>query len=281
MATEQPDRIVELADCCYPHQCANFVLNLQGKDMAKRQVIYEGSTKTVYEGSSDGTIILHFKDEIDGGKGTCEGKGILNNRLSAYLMGGMERAGLPTHLVRRLNMREQLVRSADMVPLRVRVRNAAAGSFAERLGLEVGEKLPRPIVEFFLKDSALGFPLVTEDQIIAFNWAGARDLDDIFALAMRANDFLAGVMLCGKLTVVDFAFEVGRLWENDVASLVFADELGVEAFRLRDVETGRNFGRDAASDNTVRLSDLYTEVAYRIGVLPKQSVRHRRPRLVS
>ena len=137
--------------------------------MAKRRIIFEGGTKTVYEGNSDGTLILHFKDDVGVGSDVVEGKGVLNNRLSAYLMGGMERVGLPTHLVRRLNMREQLVRSVEMIPLRVRVRNLAAGSLAKRLGLDVGERLPRPIVEFYLKDKELGHPLVTEDQAIAFN----------------------------------------------------------------------------------------------------------------
>jgi phosphoribosylaminoimidazole-succinocarboxamide synthase len=150
------------------------------------------------------------------------------------------------------------------------VRNFAAGSMAQRLGLEEGHQLPRPIVEFCYKDDRLGDPLVPEEYIIAFGWAAQQDLDDIVALALRVNDFLAGVFHGVGIKLVDFKIEIGRIWDNDFARLVVADEISPDSCRLWDVETGRKLDKDVFRKDLGSLTEAYTEVARRLGVLPVQ-----------
>src|SRR5210317_2484041 len=166
--------------------------------MARRKKIYEGKAKILYEGPEPGTFVQYFKDDATAfnaeKKATIEGKGVLNNRLSEFFMTGLTQIGVPTHFLKRLNMREQLVRSVEIVPLEVIVRNYAAGTMSKRLGIEEGTQLPRPVVEYCYKDDKLGDPLVTEEHIAAFGWASQQDMDDVLSLALRVNDFLTGLM---------------------------------------------------------------------------------------
>src|SRR6266851_7523941 len=154
--------------------------------MSRRRQIYEGKAKVLFEGPESGTIVQYFKDDASAfnnqKRGIIAGKGVVNNRISEFLMLRLAEIGIPTHLVRRLNMREQLIRQVEMIPLEVVVRNVAAGSFATRFGVEEGTQLPRSIMEFFYKNDALGDPMVTEEHITAFGWATPQDLDDIVAL---------------------------------------------------------------------------------------------------
>jgi phosphoribosylaminoimidazole-succinocarboxamide synthase len=253
--------------------------------MARRKKIYEGKAKILYEGPEPGTIVQYFKDDATSGNGSkkevFEGKGVLNNRLSEFFMTGLNGIGVPTHFMRRLNMREQLVRQVEMIPLEVIVRNYAAGSMAQRLGLDEGHQLPRPIVEFCYKDDRLGDPLVPEEYIIAFGWAAQQDLDDIVALALRVNDFLAGVFHGVGIKLVDFKIEVGRIWDNDFARLVVADEISPDSCRLWDIETGRKLDKDVFRKDLGSLTDAYTEVARRLGVLPSNVTHRPKPTLIN
>ena len=150
--------------------------------MARRKKVYEGKAKILYEGPEPGTLIQYFKDEgAPTGVPTdnvlqaaVEGKGVLNNRLSEFFMSGLNSIGVPTHFIRRLNMREQLVRMVEIIPLQVVVRNFAAGDISTRLGIQEGTALPRPIVEYYFKDDNLGLPLVSEEHVIAFGWEIGR-----------------------------------------------------------------------------------------------------------
>ena len=170
--------------------------------MARRKQIYEGKAKILFEGPEPGTVIQYFKDDATAFNNqkhaVLEGKGVLNNRISEYIMLGLERIGVTTHFIRRLNMREQLVRHVEIVPIEVVVRNIAAGSISKRLGIEDGAVLPRSIIEFYYKDDKLGDPLVSEEHITAFNWANPQEIDDMMAVSLRINDFLSGLFAgCG------------------------------------------------------------------------------------
>jgi hypothetical protein len=132
---------------------------------------------------------------------------------------------VPTHFIRRLNMREQLIREVEIIPLEVVVRNVAAGSLSQRLGLEEGTQLPRSIIEFYYKNDKLNDPMVSEEHITAFGWATPQEIDDIMALAIRVNDFLSGLFLGVGIRLVDFKMETGRLWEGDLMRIVVADEI--------------------------------------------------------
>ncbi len=260
-------------------------VSLGAASMARRKKIYEGKAKILYEGPEPGTLVQYFKDDATAGNGakkeTIDGKGVLNNRLSEFFMTGLTAIGVPTHFIKRLNMREQLIRQVEIIPLEVIVRNFAAGSMAKRLGMEEGTPLPRPIVEFSYKNDALGDPLVPEEYIVAFGWASQQDLDDIVAIALRVNDFMSGVMHGVGIRLIDFKIEIGRIWDNDFMRLVVADEISPDSCRLWDIETGRKLDKDVFRRDLGSLTDAYTEVARRLGVMPSNVTHRPKPTLIN
>jgi phosphoribosylaminoimidazole-succinocarboxamide synthase len=253
--------------------------------MARRNKIYEGKAKILYEGPEPGTIVQYFKDDATAfnaeKKATIEGKGVLNNRLSEFFMTGLNNIGVPTHFIKRLNMREQLVRQVEIIPLEVIVRNYAAGSMSKRLGIEEGTQLPRPIVEYCYKDDALGDPLVTEEHIAAFGWATQQDMDDILSLALRVNDFMSGVMMAVGIKLVDFKIEIGRVYDGDFQRLIVADEISPDSCRLWDIESGQKLDKDVFRRDLGSLTDAYSEVARRLGVMPNNPPSPSKPTLVN
>ena len=253
--------------------------------MARRKKIYEGKAKILYEGPEPGTLVQYFKDDATAfnaeKKDVIDGKGVLNNRLSEFFMTGLSNIGVPTHFIKRLNMREQLIRSVEIIPLEVIVRNFAAGTMSTRLGLEEGTALPRPIVEFCLKNDDLGDPLVSEEHIIAFGWASQQDLDDMVALALRVNDFMSGCMMAVGIKLVDFKIEIGRIWDGDFHRLIVADEISPDSCRLWDIETGEKLDKDVFRRDLGSLTDAYTEVARRLGVMPSNVTHASKPTLIN
>ena len=253
--------------------------------MARRKLIYEGKAKILYEGPEPGTLVQYFKDDATAfnaeKKAVIEGKGVLNNRLSEFFMTGLMQIGVPTHFIKRLNMREQLIRQVEIIPLEVIVRNFAAGTIAKRLGLDEGTPLPRPIIEFCYKDDALGDPLVSEEHIAAFGWASQQDLDDMVSMALRVNDFMSGLMLAVGIRLVDFKIEIGRAWDNDFMRLILADEISPDSCRLWDIETGQKLDKDVFRRDLGDLADAYTEVARRLGVLPTNAPAPSKPTLIN
>jgi len=243
----------------------------------KRKKIYEGKAKILYEGPEPGTLIQYFKDDATAfnaqKKGTITGKGVLNNRISEYLMVKLAEIGIPTHFIRRLNMREQLIREVEIIPLEIVIRNVAAGSLSTRLGIQEGTRLPRSILEYYYKNDALGDPMVSEEHITCFGWASTQDLDDMVALALRVNDFLTGLFLGVGITLVDFKLEFGRLYENDEMRIVLADEISPDNCRLWDVKTGEKMDKDRFRRDLGKVEEGYQEVAKRLGILPEAGVR--------
>ena len=253
--------------------------------MARRKKIYEGKAKTLFEGPEPGTIVQYFKDDATAFKAekkdVIEGKGVLNNMLSEYFMTGLTSVGIPNHFMKRLNMREQLVRACEIIPLEVIVRNYAAGTMSKRLGMDEGTQLPRPIVEYCLKNDDLGDPLVTEEHIAAFGWASQQDMDDILSLALRVNAFLSGVMMAVGIRLVDFKIEIGRIYDGDFQRLIVADEISPDSCRLWDIETGQKLDKDVFRRDLGSLTDAYSEVAKRLGVMPKNATQLSRPTLIN
>jgi phosphoribosylaminoimidazole-succinocarboxamide synthase len=239
----------------------------------RRRQIYEGKAKVLFEGPEPGTLVQYFKDDATAfnnqKKGIITGKGVLNNRISEYLMTRLESIGVPTHFVRRLNMREQLVREVEIIPIEVVIRNVAAGSLSKRLGLEEGAPLPRSIVEYYYKNDELGDPMVSEEHITAFGWAATQDIDEMLQYALRTNDFLTGLFLGVGLKLVDFKLEFGRLWEEDEMRIVLADEISPDSCRLWDVVTNEKLDKDRFRRDMGGVEEAYQEVARRLGVLPE------------
>ncbi len=241
--------------------------------MARRRQLYEGKAKILFEGPEPGTLVQYFKDDATAGNGTKKGiitgKGVLNNRISEHLMLRLQDIGVPTHFVRRLNMREQLIREVEIIPLEIVIRNVAAGSLSKRLGIPEGTRLPRSILEYYYKNDSLNDPMVAEEHITAFGWASTADMDDIVALALRINDFLTGLFLGVGITLVDFKLEFGRLWENEDMRLVLADEISPDNCRLWDVKTSEKLDKDRFRRDMGRVEEAYQEVARRLGILPE------------
>ncbi len=218
--------------------------------MNRRRRIYEGKAKVLYEGPEPGTLVQHFKDDATAFNAkkheVIEGKGVLNNRISEYIFQHLNDIGVPTHFIRRLNMREQLIREVEIIPLEVCVRNIAAGSLSTRLGIEEGTQLPRSIIEFYYKNDQLNDPMVSEEHITAFGWATPQEIDDVMSLAIRVNDFLSGLFLGVGIRLVDFKMETGRLW---------------------DIKSNEKLDRDRFRRDLGGLLEAYTEVAKRLGIM--------------
>ncbi len=245
--------------------------------MARRRQIYEGKAKVLYEGPEPGTLVQYFKDDATAfnnqKKGTITGKGVLNNRISEYLMTRLGEIGVPTHFVRRLNMREQLVKEVEILPIEVVVRNIAAGSLCKRFGIAEGTVLPRSIIEYYYKSDELGDPMVSEEHITAFGWAMPHDIDDMLALALRTNDFLTGLFLGVGLKLVDFKVEFGRLYnEHGEVRIILADEISPDSCRLWDAETDEKLDKDRFRRDLGNVAEAYQEVARRLGILPEGGV---------
>jgi phosphoribosylaminoimidazole-succinocarboxamide synthase len=241
--------------------------------MPRRRQIYEGKAKILYEGPEPGTLIQYFKDDATAfnaqKKGTINGKGVLNNRISEHVFTLLDGIGVPTHFIRRLNMREQLIRQVEIVPIEVVVRNIAAGSISKRLGIEEGTKLPRTIIEYYLKDDALGDPMITDEHIAAFGWASQEEMHDIADLAIRVNDFMSGLFAGVGIKLVDFKLEFGRIWDNDYARIILADEISPDGCRLWDAESNEKLDKDRFRRDMGGEVEAYQEVARRLGLLPE------------
>jgi phosphoribosylaminoimidazole-succinocarboxamide synthase len=245
--------------------------------MTRRRQVYEGKAKVLFEGPEPGTLVQYFKDDATAfnnkKKGTITGKGVLNNRISEYLMTRLGEVGIPTHFVRRLNMREQLIKEVEIVPLEVVVRNVAAGSLATRLGVAEGTMLPRSIVEFYYKNDQLGDPMVTEEHITCFGWANPQEIDELMHLALRINDFLSGLFLGIGIRLVDFKLEFGRWWQNDEMRIILADEISPDSARLWDLKTNEKMDKDRFRRDLGNVAEAYQEVARRLGILPEGGPR--------
>ena len=243
--------------------------------MARRRQIYEGKDKILYEGPEPGTLIQYFKDDATAfnaqKKGTISGKGVLNNRISEHIFTLLGAIGVPTHFIRRLNMREQLIRQVEIIPIEVVVRNVAAGSISTRLGIEEGTQLPRTIIEYYYKDDALGDPMITDEHIAAFGWAGQEEMADIADLAIRVNDFLCGLFAGIGIRLVDFKLEFGRVWDNDYPRVILADEISPDGCRLWDMTTNEKLDKDRFRRDLGGEVEAYQEVARRLGLLPEEA----------
>ncbi len=241
--------------------------------MARRRRIYEGKAKVLFEGPEPGTVVQYFKDDAtafnNSKHGMITGKGVLNNRISELLMMKLSEIGIPTHFIRRLNMREQLIREVEIIPIEVMVRNVAAGSLCERFALTEGRPLPRSIVEFYYKSDELGGPMVAEEHVTAFGWSSPQELDEIMHMALRINDFLTGLFISVGIRLVDFRLEFGRLWNEEEMRIVVADEFSSDNCRLWDPKTNEKMDKDRFRADMDRVEEGYQEVARRLGILPE------------
>ena len=243
--------------------------------MKKGKKLYEGKAKIVYASSEKNLVIQHFKDDATAfnnkKKSVIDGKGILNNRISEHILTYLSQVGIKNHLVKRLNMREQLVKLVEIIPIEFVVRNIATGSLTNRLGIEEGTVLNSTLIEYCLKDDKLGDPLISKEHIYTFKWATRREIEKIDRQLLRINDFLVGLFRGIGIKLVDFKVEFGRYKNNSKNEILLADEISPDTCRLWDMKTEKKLDKDRFRKDLGNLIQAYQEVAKRLGILHEQS----------
>ena len=241
--------------------------------MNKGKKLYEGKAKILYEGPEKGTAIQHFKDDATAynnlKKSTVEGKGVLNNRISEHILNNLNQIGIKTHLIKRLNMREQLVRLVEIIPVEFIVRNIATGSLTKKLGIPDGTVLTKPLLEYSYKNDDLGDPLVAKEHIVEFNWAKTSELDLIKDYCLRINDFMQGMFRGVGIKLVDFKLEFGRS-KND-GKVLLADEISPDTCRLWDISSEKKLDKDRFRKDLGNIIQAYQEVARRLGIIHEET----------
>jgi len=243
--------------------------------MKKGKKIYEGKAKIVFATSDKNLVIQHFKDDATAfnnqKKDVIDGKGILNNRISEHILTNLNQVGIKNHLIKRLNMREQLVQHVEIIPIEFIVRNIATGSLTKRLGIEDGTVLEYPLVEYCLKNDELGDPLISKEHILAFKWMDDFEIDFVNNELARINDFLQGMFRGVGIKLVDFKVEFGRLEKNEKKEIILADEISPDTCRLWDATTDKKLDKDRFRKDLGNLVEGYQEVARRLNILHEQS----------
>ena len=243
--------------------------------MKKGKKIYEGKAKIVFATSDKNLVIQHFKDDATAfnnqKKDVIDGKGILNNRISEHILTNLNQVGIKNHLIKRLNMREQLVQHVEIIPIEFIVRNIATGSLTKRLGIEDGTVLEYPLVEYCLKNDELGDPLISKEHILAFKWMDDFEIDFVNSELARINDFLQGMFRGVRIKLVDFKVEFGRLEKNGKKDIILADEISPDTCRLWDATTDKKLDKDRFRKDLGNLVEGYQEVARRLDILHEQS----------
>jgi len=241
--------------------------------MKKGKKIYEGKAKIIFATSDKNTVIQHFKDDATAfnnqKKGNIDGKGILNNRISEHLLKSLSEIGIKNHLIKRLNMREQLVELVNIIPIEFVIRNIATGSLTKRLGIEEGTVLDYPLIEYCLKDDKLGDPIISREHILNFKWLKVTELDLINEQCLRINDYLQGLFRGIGIKLVDFKLEFGKTKSNE--TIMLADEISPDTCRLWDYETDKKLDKDRFRKDLGNVVEAYQEVARRLGILHEQS----------
>jgi phosphoribosylaminoimidazole-succinocarboxamide synthase len=232
--------------------------------MEKRKQIYEGKAKILYETDDPDLLIQYFKDDATAfnakKKGTIDEKGVFNNQISAKIFEFLKSQGIPTHLVKRLNDREQLIKRVEIVLVEVIIRNRAAGSLCRLLGLPEGMELKKSVLEFCYKKDELGDPLINEDHIVALSIATQAEIDAIKKYTHQVNELMTKFFAGLKLELIDFKLEFGRY----KGQIILADEISPDTCRLWEVGTGKKLDKDRFRHDLGNIKEAYQEVLSRV-----------------
>ncbi|AGF54924.1 phosphoribosylaminoimidazole-succinocarboxamide synthase [Clostridium saccharoperbutylacetonicum] len=233
--------------------------------MEKLEMMYEGKAKKIYATDKADEVIIYYKDDATAfngeKKGQIEDKGVMNNEITAILFELLEKKGVKTHFIKKLNDREQLCKKVEIVPLEVIVRNVAAGSMAKRLGLEEGYKLKTTVFEFSYKDDELGDPLINSYHAVAIGAATFEEIDVILKMTATVNDVLKEVFAAQNINLIDFKIEFGRCADG---TIVLADEISPDTCRFWDATTGEKLDKDRFRRDLGNVKDAYVEILKRI-----------------
>lgn len=235
--------------------------------MEKLEQLYEGKAKKVFATSDPNLCIVSYKDDATAfnglKKGTIVGKGVINNKMSNFLMQMLEKEGVPTHFVEQLSDRDTVVKKVSIVPLEVIIRNISAGSFAKRYGVEEGIVFAEPTIEFSYKNDDLGDPLLNAYHAIALGLATREEIEQIKSMAFKVNEVLKAYMLSLGVRLVDFKLEFGKTSDGQI---VLADEISPDTCRFWDKDTNEKLDKDRFRRDMGGVEDAYNEMMKRLGI---------------
>lgn len=233
--------------------------------MERLNQIYEGKAKKVYATDDPALCIVSYKDDATAfnglKKGTIEGKGVVNNKMSNYLMQLLEKSGIPTHFVEELSERDTLVKKVEIVPLEVIIRNVSAGSFAKNYGVEEGIEFPEPTIEFSYKNDDLGDPLINQYHAFALGLASKEEIETIKTMAFKVNDIMKEYFKTLGVRLIDFKLEFGRTQDG---TIVLADEISPDTCRFWDIKTNEKLDKDRFRRDLGGVENAYQEMMNRV-----------------
>lgn len=235
------------------------------------ELLYEGKAKKLFRGPHKGTIIQYFKDDATAfnaqKKDIVPGKGIINNYISSSIFQSINQTNIPHHFIERISEREQLVKEVEIIPIEIIIRKVAAGTICKRLGLKEGQQLPNTLIEFCLKNDALGDPIISREHIKVIKLADDIEMDTIISTAFRISDFLTGLFSMIQIQLIDFKLEFGRLYTSGgFSEVILADEISPDNCRLWDMKTQRKLDKDRYRRNLGGLIEAYIDIANRMSI---------------
>ncbi|MBK8187132.1 MAG: phosphoribosylaminoimidazolesuccinocarboxamide synthase [Cellvibrio sp.] len=234
--------------------------------MQKLEQLYAGKAKSIFKTDDPDHLIMLFRNDTSAFDGKrieqLDRKGLVNNKFNAFIMGKLQAAGIPTHFVKLLSDTESLVKKMEMIPVECVVRNHAAGSLVRRLGVQEGLALTPPTFELFLKNDALGDPMVNESHVQAFGWATPEQIAAMKALTFKINDVLKALFDAGNMMLVDFKVEFGL----HKGQIILGDEFSPDGCRLWDKDTREKLDKDRFRQNLGNVVESYEMVGQRLGL---------------
>ncbi|NFN86972.1 phosphoribosylaminoimidazolesuccinocarboxamide synthase [Clostridium sporogenes] len=232
--------------------------------MEKRDMLYEGKAKKIFGTDDKDTVVVYYKDDATAfngeKKGTIEDKGVMNNSITSMLFELLEKNGVKTHFIKKMNEREQLCKKVEIVPLEVIVRNIAAGSMAKRLGLSEGRKLDTTVFEISYKNDDLNDPLINDYHAVAIGLTNFEELKEMYFIAEKVNNTLKEFFDKQGIILVDFKIEIGRF----NGELLLADEISPDTCRLWDKNTGEKLDKDRFRRDMGNVKEAYMEILKRV-----------------
>ena len=232
-----------------------------------KEKIYKGSSKTLYQANEDYALIMSFDDTLKiAGRNPVEisGKGVINNSISSYIMQKLDMIGIDNHLIKKNNMRQQLVQFVDVYPVQVHICTIACGRYVTDFGMENGFVFESPIIDFRVKNKELDYPIINESQITSFGWLSKKELSDLKTQATRVYDFLSGLFASLQIRLVDIQLEFGRVFNGEDFITMLVDEISPDTCRLWDMETNEKLCYEIAGDDPEKIMLAYQEVLKRL-----------------
>ena len=233
--------------------------------MEKRDFLYEGKAKQIYSTDDENSVIIHYKDDATAGngekKGSIKDKGIINNQITTLLFKRLEEKGIRTHFIKKLNDRDQLCEKLKIFPLEVIVRNIITGSMSKRLGIADGTKPKNTILEICYKNDDFGDPLINDHHAVAMDLITYEELEKIYEITRKINDFLKELFDKEGITLVDFKIEFGK---NSDGEILLADEITPDTCRLWDKDTGKKLDKDRFRQDLGGIEEAYIEILKRL-----------------